>query len=69
MSHYSVECLIDDDDERAVNTAVAHFQASRRWPEAEGGGIMLPDGDSDLRGAILSEICREWLAVQVEERF
>lgn len=51
---------VDEDDARSIHEAIAHYQATRRWTDAE-GGVLLPEGDSDLRGAILGEICRDWL--------
>jgi hypothetical protein len=52
---------LDDDDARDINRAIAHYQATRRWTAAQGGGVLLPEGESDLAGAILGEICRDWL--------
>jgi DNA adenine methylase len=49
---------LDPDDERAVNTAIATYQRLNRWPE---GGTLIPEGESDLAGAIVAEICRAYL--------
>lgn len=57
-------CMLDDDDARDINAAIAHHQRTRRWPANEGGGHMLPEGDSDTIGAVLGEICRDWLESQ-----
>jgi hypothetical protein len=53
---------LDADDERDINAAIAHYQATQRWDQFGGeGGVFLPEGESDLAGAILGEICRMWL--------
>jgi hypothetical protein len=52
---------VDDDDERAIQGAIATYQKRTRWPEERGGGVLIPEGDSDLPGAILGEICRGWM--------
>lgn len=55
---------LDPDDERDINAAVAHYQASRRWEhfkDCKEQGVFLPDGDSCVAGAILGELCRDWL--------
>lgn len=49
---------LDADDARDINAAIAHYQRTRRWPE---GGTSLPEGESDMAGAIIGEICRDWL--------
>ena len=47
---------LDDLDAKAWNRAVAVRQRSRI-----NGECILPDGESDLAGTILGEICRDWL--------
>lgn len=51
---------VDDDDERDINAAIARYQKTCRWHDKQ-GGVMLPEGESDLAGAIIGEICRDWL--------
>lgn len=53
-------CLVDEDDSRAINAAIAYYQVHNRWDD-EDGGILIPEGESDLAGAVLGEICRGWL--------
>ncbi len=48
---------LDDLDEAAVNYAIAFHQSRFRI----NGVHILPDGESDTRGAILAEICRGYL--------
>jgi hypothetical protein len=52
--------VLDDDDERAVQAAMAERQRSSRWDDSD-GGVLLPEGDSDLPGAIIAEICRAYV--------
>ncbi len=55
---------LDPDDERDINAAIAHYQASRRWENFEGcpeKGTCLPEGESCMAGAILGELCRNFL--------
>lgn len=57
---HEIRLILDDDDYRDVNAAIAERQRSPRWYDEE-GGVLLPEGDSDLPGAIIGEICRAWL--------
>ncbi len=50
--------ILDEDDSRAVHEAIAKRQQESRWPE---GGVLLPEGESDLPGAIIAEICRAYV--------
>lgn len=43
---------LDDDDARDINAAIAFWQRFR---------VRLPEGDSCTAGAVLGEICRNWL--------
>lgn len=59
---------VDEDDDRDINAAISMYQATRRWELLRSGrsaptaqGVFLPEGDSDLPGAILGEICRMWM--------
>lgn len=47
---------VDELDAAAIHEAVAKRQAWRINNEC-----ILPEGNSDLRGACLAEICRDWL--------
>lgn len=49
---------LDDDDYAAIQRAITHYQTTQRWDDEE-GGVMLPDGESCLAGAILAECCRD----------
>ena len=51
---------LDADDDRSINEAIATYQATHRWKD-EQGGVLLPEGESCIAGAILGEICRDWL--------
>lgn len=53
--------VADEDDFRDIHAAVVRYQVNSRWPEKDGGGVMLGNGESDLLGAIIGEICRDWL--------
>jgi hypothetical protein len=48
---------VDDDDARDINAAIAIFQKRNRRMH----GALLPDGDGDLAGRVLAEVCRDWL--------
>ncbi len=50
--------VLDNDDDRAVQAAIAERQRDSRWPD---GGVMLPEGKSNLSGAIIAEICRAYV--------
>jgi hypothetical protein len=54
---------LDADDERHVNQAIAYRQAHLRVE----GECILPEGESDTAGAILAEICRDWLEAHGQE--
>lgn len=48
---------LDKHDDRDITAAVATFQLrNAAWQ-----GVLLPDGGSCKLGAILAEICRDWL--------
>lgn len=46
----------DDLDAESIHRAIAVHQAGRI-----DGEHILPDGDSDTMGAVLAEICRDWI--------
>lgn len=47
---------IDEDDFIGISNAIAKYQANQRID----GELILPDGEGDLRGRIIAEICRGW---------
>lgn len=51
--------LVDDLDEKAINQAIAVYQ--RRNQGSDGKGTLIPEGESSLGGAILGELCRNYL--------
>lgn len=61
----TLEC--DGDDLRAIREAIAKYQVTYRWEKlgsTTDRGVFLPEGDSDLAGAIVGEICRQWMEAQ-----
>jgi hypothetical protein len=58
---------LDERDYHAVQDALAQRQAlGQTIPALEGG--FLPGGDSDRAGALLAEICREWMRFTEQEK-
>lgn len=57
----TLEC--DGDDLRSIRDAIAKYQANYRWEKMGDNepGVFLPEGDSDIAGAIVGEICRQWV--------
>jgi hypothetical protein len=53
----TIELELDEEDYDAVQDAIALYQSLARVP---GYPTILPDGDSNLAGAILAQICRGW---------
>lgn len=52
---------LDEDDYNSIQEAIAKRQAyGRNLPDSNGQKIM-PDGDSNIAGAVLAEICRGWI--------
>lgn len=47
---------LDEDDWSSVNEAIAERQSFR-----DKEGCLLPDGDGNLAGRLIAEICRGWL--------
>lgn len=47
---------VDDDDHAAITAAIARYQATHRV----GGELMIAEGEGDLGGRILAELCRDW---------
>lgn len=47
---------VDELDARAIEIVVMKYQTRQRVA----GELMLPEGEGDLRGRILAEICRGW---------
>lgn len=53
----TITLFVDADDERDIHAAIAHFQtANHAWE-----GALLGEGQSNTSGAIIGEICRQWL--------
>lgn len=52
------KCEPDACDRWWIEQTIAIFQADGM---RDSHGLILPDGDSDVRAAILGEICRDWL--------
>ena len=46
---------LDEEDYNAIQREIARRQCSR-WPD---GGVILPEGESNMVGAILAEACRD----------
>lgn len=59
MKTITLEC--DDLDYEWLNDAVAYFQEHNRVD----GELLLADGEGDLKGRILAEICRIWMEHEV----
>jgi hypothetical protein len=58
MALRRIELLLDDDDFDTIEAEIARYQARNRWHDDE-GGTLLPEGESNLPGAILAELLRE----------
>ena len=52
----TITVQVDDADADAIRAAIARRQAMRI-----DGEPILPDGDGDLAGRYLAEVCRGWL--------
>jgi hypothetical protein len=58
---------LDEPDYNAVQDALAQRQAlGQTTPGREGGS--LPGGGSDRAGALLAEICRDWMRLTEREK-
>lgn len=53
-----IELILDDDDFNAIQAEITHRQMRSRWDDAEGGTV-LPEGESNLAGALLAEVIRD----------
>lgn len=53
-----IELILDDDDFDTIQKEITHRQVRERWDD-EQGGTVLPEGDSNLAGAILAEVIRD----------
>lgn len=47
---------VDDFDHAAITAAIARYQAEHRVE----GELIIADGEGDLGGRILAELCRDW---------
>lgn len=52
-----ITLTVDDLDAAMLHRAITDYQRRNR----DRHGVILPDGESDLPGAILAEICRDWI--------
>ena len=52
MSDRTITLIVDEDDFRDINAAIARRQSRRIMPD-EGGG--------NLTGRVIAEICRGWM--------
>lgn len=59
MTTRAFTCTVDELDALAIDRAIAMFQIDGLRDKQ--GALVLPEGESDLRGTILGEICRDWL--------
>jgi hypothetical protein len=65
-----IELILDDDDFNTIQAEITHRQVRSR-AIAPDSPTILPDGDSNLAGAILAECCRdliEYRALWEKER-
>lgn len=53
-----IDLILDDDDFDAIQAEITHRQVRSRAIDPDGPTI-LPDGDSNLAGAILAEVVRD----------
>lgn len=58
MQHFAFKA--DSDDARAIHQAISEYQSRCRWSDQQ-GGVLLPEGEGDLQGRILGEICRGYM--------
>lgn len=58
MANKRIVLEVDEDDYRDIVTEIAHYQAVRRRSHTT-GELLLPDGESDIAGAIIGEIVRD----------
>jgi hypothetical protein len=56
MSLRRMELILDDDDFDTIQAEITRRQVAHRWPE---GGTILPEGESNLAGAIIAEMVRD----------
>jgi hypothetical protein len=57
MKKITMTMHVDKLDEGAILKAVAVWQRRNR----DSTGVNVPDGDSDIRGAVIAELCRGYL--------
>jgi hypothetical protein len=51
----TITVQVDELDYEAIHRVIAEYQRSNRWPE---GDTLVPEGEGDLGGRILAEVCR-----------
>jgi hypothetical protein len=59
-ANYTLDYQMDEYDYRAVQEAIAFRQSHAFWREKD-GSLILPDGEGDLGGRILAQICRDYV--------
>lgn len=57
MALRRMELVLDELDYDTIQREIAHRQERSRWEDD--GGTIIPEGDSDLAGAIIAEIIRD----------
>jgi len=52
----SLVLQLDDEDFKTINAEITKRQKRSRWPD---GGVILPEGESDIAGALVAEAIRD----------
>lgn len=60
MSNYHEQFILECDelDAKAIHEAIARHQ---RRSHMFGGGSTMPDGEGNMAGRVIAEICRGWM--------
>ena len=60
MSNYHEQFILECDelDAKAIHEAIARHQ---RRSHMCGGGSTMPDGEGNMAGRVIAEICRGWM--------
>ncbi len=56
MPYRKMELVLDEDDFRDIQAEITRRQLNGR----DDKGIILPDGESNLAGAVIAEVCRDY---------
>ena len=59
-ANFSIHYRVDEDDYRVIQEAIALRQSHPFWREKD-GSLILPDGEGDLGGRILAQLCRHYV--------